>query len=133
GPDSVATAAVQQALGDCYLHERKDTQAEQVLRACLATVEKTQPDAWETFQTRSLLGGALLGQKKYEEAEPLLLGGYAGMKEREARIPMPERPRLAEAAERLAKLYESQGKKEQAEEWRRKEKEARTAALKPAK
>ncbi len=27
-----------------------------------------------------MLGGALLGQKKYAEAEPLLLKGYEGMK-----------------------------------------------------
>jgi hypothetical protein len=35
-----------------------------------------QPDAWTTFNTRSLPGGALLGQQMYAEAKPLLLAGY---------------------------------------------------------
>ena len=45
------------------------------------------PDDWLTFNARSLLGGSLLGQKKYAEAEPLLLSGYEGMKQREDKIP----------------------------------------------
>ncbi len=31
---------------------------------------KIQPDNWITFHTKSLLGAALLGQKKVAEAEP---------------------------------------------------------------
>jgi len=41
---------------------------------CLAIRAKKEPDAWTTFNTKSLLGGALLGQKKYGAAEPLLRG-----------------------------------------------------------
>jgi hypothetical protein len=41
--------------------------------------EKKEPDAWTTFNTKSLLGGALLGRKKCADAEPLLMAGYAGM------------------------------------------------------
>ena len=41
-------------------------EAEPFLRECLAIREKTQADDWKTFNTRSLLGGSLLGQKKYE-------------------------------------------------------------------
>ena len=54
------------------------TEAEPLLRECLAIREKTQPDVWPTFNTQSLLGGALLGQKKYADAEPLLLAGLRG-------------------------------------------------------
>jgi hypothetical protein len=43
--------------------------------------------SWLTFNTQSLLGGALLGQKKYAEAEPLLVKGYEGLKTREKTIP----------------------------------------------
>jgi eukaryotic-like serine/threonine-protein kinase len=46
----------------------------------LAVQEKNQPDAWSTFNAKSMLGGALLCQKIYAEAEPLLLVGYEGMK-----------------------------------------------------
>ena len=41
----------------------------------------------DDVQHESLLGGALLGQKKYADAEPLLLPGYEGMKQRETTIP----------------------------------------------
>ena len=94
--------------------------AEPVLRECLALREKQQPDAWTTFNTKSMLGAALLGQKKYADAEPLLLSGYEGMKEREAMIPPPGKVRLPEALERLVQLYDDWGKPDQAAEWRAK-------------
>ncbi len=49
--------------------------------------EKSEPKAWTTFRTMSLLGDSLVGQTKYAEAEPLLIAGYEGMKECEAMIP----------------------------------------------
>jgi eukaryotic-like serine/threonine-protein kinase len=57
------------------------------VRECLAIREKKEPDAWTTFNGRSQLGGALLGHKRYADAEPLLLKGYEGMKQREDKIP----------------------------------------------
>jgi len=33
------------------------------------------PDDWLTFNTQSMLGGALLGRKRYADAEPLLVKG----------------------------------------------------------
>jgi eukaryotic-like serine/threonine-protein kinase len=52
--------------------------AEPLLRECLAIRQKMQPDDWRTFNTQSMLGGVLLGQKNYADVEPLLLQGYAG-------------------------------------------------------
>jgi tetratricopeptide (TPR) repeat protein len=63
------------------------TAAEPLLRECLAIREKNQPDHWGTFSTQSMLGGALLGQKKHADAAPLLVAGYEGMKAREKTIP----------------------------------------------
>ena len=40
------------------------------------------------------------------------------MKAREAKIPPPGMPRLAEGGERLIRLYEEWGKKDKAAEWR---------------
>ena len=64
------------------------------MRECLLIREKTEPDAWTTFHTKSLLGGSLLGQKNLppDAAEPLLLAGYEGMKAREAKIPPKQAP-----------------------------------------
>src|SRR5207302_1359794 len=53
------------------------------------------------------------------DAEPLLLQGYEGMKQREAKIPVNVRQvRLTEALERLVQLYDAWDKKDQAVEWR---------------
>jgi hypothetical protein len=93
--------------------------AEHLIRDCLALREKTQPDAWTTFHTKSLLGGALLGQKKYTDAEPLLLAGYEGMKQREATIPQPDgKVRLPEALDRLIELYTAIDKPDEVKKWR---------------
>jgi tetratricopeptide (TPR) repeat protein len=79
--------------------------AESILRECLAVREKKQPDFWSTFNTQTLLGGALLGQKNYAEAEPLLLKGYEGMKAREKTIPPQGSARIPEALDRIVELY----------------------------
>lgn len=98
--------------------------AEAMLRTCLAIREKKEPDEWTTFNTKSLLGAALLGQKKHTEAEPLLLAGYEGMRQREAAIPKPSSARLLEALEQVVQLYEAMKKADEAAKWR-KELEAR--------
>ena len=88
------------------------------MRDCLKVRAQKQPDDWTTFNTRSMLGGSLLGQKQYAEAEPLLLEGYQGMKQREQHIPKPGKPRLSEALDRLIELYDAWGKKDEAAKWR---------------
>ena len=94
------------------------TEAEPILRECLAIREKAEPDAWTTFNTKSMLGGALLGQKKYAEAEPLLRAGYEGMKQRADKIPPQGKIRLGEALDRLIELAEATGKPDDAKAWK---------------
>ena len=98
-----------------------------MLREGLAIREKLQPDAWTTFNTQSLLGGALLGRKQYAEAGPLLLDGYRGMKERAASIPPQGAFRISGALERLVNLYEARGDASEAAAWRSKLEAARAA------
>ncbi len=93
-------------------------EAEPLLRECLAIREETQPDSWLTFNTKSMLGAALLGQKKYADAVPLLLAGYKGMNERQEKIPAAGKTRLTEALQRLVGLYEVTGKEEEAAKWK---------------
>lgn len=95
----------------------KFTEAEPLLRECLTNREKTQPDAWTTFNTQSMLGGALLGQKKYAEAEPLLLKGYEGMKTCEETIPPQASTHLPEALDRLIELYTATNQPDEAKKW----------------
>jgi serine/threonine protein kinase len=104
--------------------------AEPLLRECLTIREKTQPDDWSTFNTMSTLGGALLGQKKYAAAEPLLLKGYEGMKQREKTIPLQGATRMPEALDRLIELYTATNKPDQAKKWQA-ERAKYPAAMKP--
>jgi hypothetical protein len=62
----------------------------------------------------------LLGQQKYVAAESLLLQGYDGLKQREARLPPRERRGLVEAGERVVRLYELTNQPEKARAWREK-------------
>ncbi len=48
----------------------RPTEAEPLLRECLEIREKTMPNDWLRFHTEGLLGACLVGEKKYEEAEP---------------------------------------------------------------
>jgi tetratricopeptide (TPR) repeat protein len=132
GTDSIEYAAQLASLGTNLLKQQKAADAETILRDCLAIREKKEPDAWTTFDTQSLLGGALLAQKKYDAAEPLLLKGYEGMKQREAKIPANSKTRVTEALERLVQLYDATGQKDKADEWR-KQLEAARGTKDPAK
>ncbi len=76
-----------------------------------------------------MLGGSLLGQKKYADAEPLLLKGYEGMKQREKSITKGGETRIPEALDRLIELYTATNKPDEAKKWR-KELEARNEAEK---
>jgi eukaryotic-like serine/threonine-protein kinase len=120
GADDPRTASFLSGRSLSLVRQEKWSEAEAILRECLAIREKVQPDAWNTFNARSRLGGSLLGQKKFAEAEPLIVSGYEGMKAREAKIPPPDMPRFTEAAERVVRLYEEWGKKDKAAEWRTK-------------
>ena len=81
--------------------------------------QKREPDLWSTFNAKSILGEALLSQKKFADAEPVLLEGYQGMKQREAKIPASGKIRLTQALERLVQLYDAWGKPEEAAKWRK--------------
>ena len=109
-PNSPAHASALAVRGSMLLLQKKPAEAELKLRECLTIRQKIQPDDWTTFDTKSMLGEALLDQKKFADAEPLLLSGYEGMKQREDTIPSQDKPRLTKALERLVRLYEAWGK-----------------------
>ncbi len=92
-------------------------EAESTARESLSIREEAMPDDWRTFYSRTKVGSCLLVQKRYAEAEPFLLSGYKGMKTREGTIPTVGKPRLNDAAQDLATLYEAIGRPEQAAFW----------------
>lgn len=119
--DSPELAAALYHTGWVQLHVKAWTDAEVLLRECLAIRESKQPDNLKTFNAKSMLGGALLGQRQYADAEPLLLAGYEGLQARKAEIRDPEFIRyLTEALERLVQLYTEWEKLDQAAPWKQK-------------
>jgi serine/threonine protein kinase len=113
---------VTESLGDLarvLLLQERFIEAEALARECLAIREKRPSRDWETFEARSLLGGSLVGEKKYAEAEPLLLAGYKGMKERAEKIPARDKRRLNDVLRYLVRLYHATGKPEEAAKWER--------------
>jgi serine/threonine protein kinase/tetratricopeptide (TPR) repeat protein len=112
-------AKTQAELARTLLWEEKSVEAETVVRECLALREQGLPNNWENFEARALLGGTLVAQQKYAEAEPLLLSGYGGMKEREEKMPAAKKRQFKDVLQNLVRLYEATGKTAKAERWRR--------------
>ncbi len=111
-PLDIQSAAADLALA--YVSQGKFAESEPLARQTLDFNEKQQPDDWQRFRAESLLGATLAGQKKYAEAEPLLLAGYQGMLARRERMGVPNWYHLDHAREWLAQLYQSWGKPEKA-------------------
>jgi eukaryotic-like serine/threonine-protein kinase len=117
-PSDPRLAVALTTLGLGLIAARRHAEAEPPLRESLAIRERQEPDSWATFAAKALLGASLLGQKKYAEAERPLLDGYAGMKQREAKIPANELGMLRQTARRLVQLYVACGQPAEAARWR---------------
>ncbi|HEV3117397.1 MAG TPA: serine/threonine-protein kinase [Gemmataceae bacterium] len=116
-PDTMASAA---DLALAYQSQGKFAESEAVAREASEFYRKKQPDDWPRFRAESLLGASLAGQKKYVEAEPLLLEGYQGILARKDRMGVPDWYHLDRAGEWIVQLYQDWKKPEMAAEWRKK-------------
>jgi hypothetical protein len=106
-PETMASAA---DLALAYLSQGKFGESEQLAREALEFHRKQQPDDWQRFRAESVLGASLAGQKKFAEAEPLLLEGYQGMWARKERMAVPDWYHLDRAREWIVRLYQGWGK-----------------------
>jgi serine/threonine protein kinase/tetratricopeptide (TPR) repeat protein len=120
GPEGARTLANTNHLVRAYLDARRWAEAEAAARECLEVRTRERPDDRQRFHTMSQLGAALAGQKRYAEAEPLLVGGYEGLAARAAGTPAPASKDLADAASRVIRLYEAWGQSERATAWKQK-------------
>ena len=118
GADSPQYGGALARIGLVLLQQQKWSESEAVLREALNIRETQEPDLWTTFQTKSMLGGALLGQKNLKDAEPLLRSGYEGLKLRAEKTPTEVKYRLAEALDRLIVLAEATNKPDDAMFWK---------------
>jgi eukaryotic-like serine/threonine-protein kinase len=120
GSESPVTMDAAAALALAYLSQAKIAQSEPLAREAVQFDRKNRADTWQRFRAESLLGASLAGQKKFAEAEPLLLAGYQGMAERKNLMPAFELDHLDRARQWLFQLYKAWGKPEKAAEWRKK-------------
>ena len=110
GNGNPATMASMADLALAYLSEGKFAESQALAREAMEIEAKIQPDDWQRFRAESLLGASLSGQKKYAEAEPLLLEGYQGMSVRRDRMAAADRYHLDRAREWILQLYKAWGK-----------------------
>ena len=120
GPEHTTTLSALDDIVDANLELRRWPEAETAAHECFKLREGKEPLELEHFRTMSQLGAALAGQGKYAHAEPLMLQGYDGLKEREALMQYMEKQWLLDAARRLVDLYNAWGKPEKAAEWAKK-------------
>lgn len=107
GVEHTRYATFEVTLGRAYLMRHDARRAEPLLRHALAFREKTLPASdWRIAQARSVLGGILLDQKRYTEAESLLLLARDGLKP----VPGPQANEAAANAERLKVLSRTFGR-----------------------
>jgi serine/threonine protein kinase len=125
--DGPVWVAVTAATAKQLLADRNPAAAEAVLRECLAVHRARHPDGRATASLSALLGEALLGQKKYADAEPLLLSAYEGLR-RDAETSPQSRVESTNVVERLVQLYDAWGKKDRADEWRKRQDASKQAA-----
>ena len=120
GPEHPDTMDGQADLVLAYVSQGKLAESEPLARGIVEFGHKNLPDEWQRFRAESLLGVSLAGQKKYTEAEPLLVEGYQGMRERKPRMDLPDWYYVDRAHEWLVQLYQAWGKPEKAAEWKKK-------------
>ena len=102
-PDHPIVAAMTAGLGSVLTDAGRPREAEAILREAREIFRKSAPDDWQLSQVASLLGDALLAQGRYEEAEPLLLAGYEGLRA----DPAVPRDRKQMALARIVRLYDT--------------------------
>src|SRR5258706_16079048 len=98
-PRNPATLQPITRLGELRLDQARYAEAEAMLRGCLDIQKQTMPSDYRRYLTESLLGASLAGNHKYVEAEPLLVGGYEGMKQNAAAVSDLNRQKMKKVGE----------------------------------
>src|SRR4029077_14531215 len=101
------------------LSQGKFADSEPLAREAVEFDRKRLPEDWQRFRAASLRGASLTGQKKYAEAEQLLLEGFQGLAARKNRVGVSHWYHVDRAHEWLVKLYQDWGKPEKAAEWKK--------------
>lgn len=114
-PDPISLASSIAALGECQLLCKNFEDAEASFRESAELFSKYVPEAWPSFVYKSKIGAALLKQKKYAEAETILLETHADLKTRRRFVPPPL---YIQSIEAIIELFEATERTAEAQRYR---------------
>jgi non-specific serine/threonine protein kinase/serine/threonine-protein kinase len=117
GEEQADTVDAKVNLGETKLLRGNYPESETMLREALANLEKIAPDEWSRYNCQGYLGAAIAAQKRFAEAEPMLLSGYDGMMRTRDGMAAGERKYLGRAIERIEQFYLACGKPSEAAAW----------------
>ena len=117
GAEDRATMDAQADLALAYVSQGKFGESEPLARGAEAVDTRNIPDEWQRFRAESLLGASLAGERRFAEAEPLLVEGYQGMVARKGKMEAPDMYYMDRGHAWLVQLYRAWGKPEKAAEW----------------
>jgi serine/threonine protein kinase len=110
GPTHPNTTNVLASLGELNLSQRRYAAAQPLLREALSNYEKTNSNSWRRYYAQSMLGAALSGLHRYNEAALLLASGYQELLERERTIPFENQSVLRQARDWTVTMRGASGK-----------------------
>ncbi|MEO1525580.1 MAG: serine/threonine-protein kinase [Planctomycetota bacterium] len=114
-PQPIELASALGALGECQMGLETFVDAEKSFREATSLFTKFIPQAWPRFVYQSRTGAALIGQQRYDEAEPMLQEAYNGIEERRQSCPPPL---YRQCIRTMVQLYELMGRPEQVKRYR---------------
>ena len=105
-------------LGECQLKLQKYAAAEVSLHEAWEMSKQDVNARWPYFNVQRLLATAMLKQKRYQEAEPLLLEAHEGLVRGSGANRYVRALFIPETIDSLVELYENTGQKAKAEHWK---------------
>ena len=106
GPDHELTASADLAAAKFFLLQKNYVRAESCFRERLAFFVKKSPADWSRFVAESELGGCLIAEKQYNEAESRLRSAYDGMKSLGSNLSSTKESELRATVEQIIRLYD---------------------------
>jgi tetratricopeptide (TPR) repeat protein len=117
GPENYNTLGSALALALVKVQLGRFAEAETLLRPVIIAWDKTRPGDWRALQCRNLMGAALAGQRRFGEAEALLVSSAEGLERRSSEVPAIDRHLIGEADKRVAEAYGAWGRADKASDW----------------
>jgi serine/threonine protein kinase len=118
GKLSTDAALKAEGLIQVMLEQGKGAEANPLAKEMLTVMEQLWPQSWHYSNAQSLLGGCFLLQKRFAEAEPLLIAGYEGLRIRVSPDSDSGFRNTTDAMLRLELFYDTTSQPSRAVDWK---------------